>query len=145
MNGSLHTPLSVHWRDARDHEVMVLLNWLKSTDRHRPVGKPDAGNPHVRFVPAVPVRKSITPGFLICLDDGKKFKSLRRHLRNLGMTPDQYREKWGLPKDYPMVAPEYAATRSALAKKIGLGRLVNDAGEPESEGTPEAVPEEVAT
>jgi len=61
------------------------------------------------------------------------------------MTPDQYRGKWGLPKDYPMVAPEYAATRSALAKKFGLGRIVNDAGEPESEGTPEAVPEEVAT
>jgi len=97
------------------------------------------------LVPAVPVRKSITPGFLICLDDGKKFKSLRRHFRNLGMTPDQYRGKWGLPKDYPMVAPEYAATRSALAKKFGLGRIVNDAGEPESEGTPEAVPEEVAT
>jgi predicted transcriptional regulator len=97
------------------------------------------------LVPAVPVRKSITPGFLICLDDGKKFKSLKRHLANLGMTPDQYRAKWGLPKDYPMVAPEYAATRSALAKKIGLGRLVNDAGEPESGGTPEAVPEEAAS
>jgi len=61
------------------------------------------------------------------------------------MTPDQYREKWGLPKDYPMVAPEYAATRSALAKKIGLGRLVNDAGEPESAGTSEEVPEEAAS
>ena len=74
------------------------------------------------LVPAVPVRRSITPDFLICLDDGKKFKSLKRHLRNLGMTPDQYRERWSLPKDYPMVAPEYTATRSALAKKIGLGR-----------------------
>jgi predicted transcriptional regulator len=74
------------------------------------------------LVPAVPIRKSITPGFLICLDDGKKFKSLKRHLADLGMTPGQYREKWSLPKDYPMVAPEYAATRSALAKKMGLGR-----------------------
>ena len=82
------------------------------------------------LAPAVPIRKSITPGFLICLDDGKKFKSLKRHLASLGMTPGQYREKWGLPKDYPMVAPEYAATRSALAKKFGLGRLVNDAEEP---------------
>jgi predicted transcriptional regulator len=97
------------------------------------------------LVPAVPIRKSITPGFLICLDDGKKFKSLKRHLRNLGLTPDQYRTKWNLPKDYPMVAPEYAATRSALAKKIGLGRFVNDAGGAESGGTPEAVPEEVAS
>jgi predicted transcriptional regulator len=97
------------------------------------------------LVPAVPVRKSITPGFLICLDDGTKFKSLKRHLANLGMTPDQYRAKWGLPKDYPMVAPEYAATRSALAKKIGLGRVVNELGGPESEGTREAMPEEAAS
>ena len=60
--------------------------------------------------------------FLICLDDGKKLKTLKRHLTNLGMTPDQYRTKWGLPDSYPMVAPEYAATRSALAKKSGLGQ-----------------------
>jgi|SRR5208282_2299590 len=97
------------------------------------------------LAPAVPVRKSITPGFLICLDDGKKLKTLKRHLANLGMTPGQYREKWNLPADYPMVAPEYAATRSALAKKIGLGRSVNDAGERESAGTPEAVSEEAAS
>jgi predicted transcriptional regulator len=74
------------------------------------------------LVPAVTIRKSITPGFLVCLDDGKRFKSLRRHIGSLGMTPDQYRTKWGLEKDYPMVAPEYAATRSALAKSIGLGQ-----------------------
>ena len=72
--------------------------------------------------PAVPIRKSITPDFLICLEDGKRFKSLRRHLGTLGLTPDQYREKWKLPSDYPMVAPNYAAQRSAMAKKIGLGR-----------------------
>jgi predicted transcriptional regulator len=72
--------------------------------------------------PAVPVRKSVAPDYLICLEDGKKFKSLRRHLRLLGLSPEQYREKWGLPPDYPMVAPNYAAQRSALAKKIGLGR-----------------------
>jgi len=80
------------------------------------------------LVPAVPIRKSVTPAFLICLDDGKRFKSLRRHLGSLGMTPDQYREKWNLARDYPMVAPDYAATRSALAKKIGLGHLRKDTG-----------------
>jgi predicted transcriptional regulator len=72
--------------------------------------------------PAVPIRRSITPDFLICLDDGKRFKSLRRHLAGLGLTPAQYREKWNLPPDYPMVAPNYAAQRSELAKKIGLGQ-----------------------
>jgi len=72
--------------------------------------------------PAVPVRKSITPDFLICLEDGKRFKSLRRHLRRIGLTPEQYREKWALPSDYPMVAPNYSAQRSAMAKKIGLGQ-----------------------
>jgi predicted transcriptional regulator len=72
--------------------------------------------------PAIPIRKSVTPDYLICLDDGRRFKSLRRHLGLLGMTPEQYRVKWGLPSDYPMVAPNYAATRSALAKKIGLGQ-----------------------
>jgi predicted transcriptional regulator len=78
--------------------------------------------------PAVPIRRSITPDFLICLDDGKRFKSLRRHLTGLGMTPEQYREKWNLPSDYPMVAPNYAAQRSALAKKIGLGQIRWKAG-----------------
>ena len=77
--------------------------------------------------PAVSIRKSITPDFLVCLDDGKKFKSLRRHLATLGMTPDQYRAKWGLPSDYPMVAPNYAAARSQLAKQSGLGQLRKNA------------------
>jgi predicted transcriptional regulator len=72
--------------------------------------------------PAVSIRKSVTPDFLICLEDGKKFKSLRRHLTGLGMTPEQYREKWNLPSNYPMVAPNYAAQRSTLAKNIGLGQ-----------------------
>jgi predicted transcriptional regulator len=75
--------------------------------------------------PAVSIRKSITPDYLICLDDGLKFKSLRRHLTVLGMTPEQYRAKWKLPADYPMVAANYAAQRSALAKKIGLGQSRN--------------------
>jgi predicted transcriptional regulator len=78
------------------------------------------------LVPAVSIRKSITPEYLICLDDGKRFKSLRRHLKSHGMTPEQYRQKWGLPPSYPMVASNYAATRSALAKKIGLGQLRKD-------------------
>lgn len=72
--------------------------------------------------PAVPVKKSVTPDFIICLEDGKKFKSLKRHLRTrYGMTPDEYRTKWGLPHDYPMVAPNYAKERSTLAKRMGLG------------------------
>jgi predicted transcriptional regulator len=73
--------------------------------------------------PAVPIRKSITPDYLICLEDGKKLKMLKRHLRSTyGMTPDEYRQKWSLAPDYPMVAPNYAEQRSAFAKKIGLGR-----------------------
>jgi MucR family transcriptional regulator, transcriptional regulator of exopolysaccharide biosynthesis len=78
--------------------------------------------------PAVPIRRSITPDFLICLDDGKRFKSLKRHLAGLGLTPEQYREKLDLPSDYPMVAPNYAAQRSALAKQIGLGKIRWKAG-----------------
>ena len=73
--------------------------------------------------PAVAVKKSITPEYLICLEDGKKFKSLKRHLRTqYNMTPEHYREKWGLPPDYPMVAPKYAEARSQLAKQMGLGQ-----------------------
>ncbi len=73
--------------------------------------------------PAVSVRKSITPDFLICLEDGRKFKSLKRHLRTkYDMSPEDYRAKWGLPKDYPMVAPNYAKARSDLAKSMGLGQ-----------------------
>ena len=73
--------------------------------------------------PAVPVKRSITNDYIVCLEDGKKFKSLKRHLRTqYNMTPEQYREKWGLPPDYPMVAPNYAAARSQLAKQMGLGQ-----------------------
>jgi predicted transcriptional regulator len=73
--------------------------------------------------PAVSVKKSITPDYIVCLEDGKKFKSLKRHLRTqYNMTPEQYREKWTLPPDYPMVAPNYAAARSQLAKQMGLGQ-----------------------
>ncbi|RXF75394.1 transcriptional regulator [Hansschlegelia zhihuaiae] len=77
----------------------------------------------VELKPAVTVKKSITPDYIICLEDGKKFKSLKRHLRTqYDMSPEDYRAKWGLPADYPMVAPNYAAARSELAKKMGLGQ-----------------------
>jgi len=72
--------------------------------------------------PAVPIKRSVTPDYIICLEDGKKLKMLKRHLKTAyNMTPEQYRERWGLPPDYPMVAPNYARHRSSLAKKIGLG------------------------
>ena len=73
--------------------------------------------------PAVPIKKSVNPDFIVCLEDGKKFKSLKRHLRTAyGLTPQEYREKWDLPADYPMVAPNYAEARSQLAKQSGLGQ-----------------------
>jgi predicted transcriptional regulator len=72
--------------------------------------------------PAVALKKSVTPDYIVCLEDGKKFKSLKRHLRtHYNLSPEEYREKWGLPHDYPMVAPNYAAARSQLAKQMGLG------------------------
>jgi len=75
------------------------------------------------LIPAVPVTESLADDYIICLEDGEKYKSLKRHIRtNHDLTPMAYREKWGLPKDYPMVAPNYAKERSALAKKSGLGR-----------------------
>ena len=82
----------------------------------------EGGDPE-RPRPAVPVKKSVTPDYIVCLEDGKKLKMLKRHLKtHYDMTPDDYRRRWGLKDDYPMVAPAYAETRSALAKKIGLGR-----------------------
>ncbi len=82
-----------------------------------------ADAPSEPLKPAVSLKKSITPEHIVCLEDGKKFKSLKRHLRTqYNMTPEQYREKWGLSADYPMVAPNYAAARSQLAKQMGLGQ-----------------------
>jgi len=76
-----------------------------------------------KLEPAVPVKKSVFPDYIVCLEDGKKLKMLKRHLQaSYDMTPDAYRERWGLPSNYPMVAPSYAERRSALAKSIGLGR-----------------------
>ena len=77
----------------------------------------------VELKPAVAIKKSVTPDYIICLEDGQKFKSLKRHLKaHYDMSPEEYREKWGLPHDYPMVAPHYAAARSDMAKNMGLGR-----------------------
>ena len=82
----------------------------------------DGQIPNERPQPAISVKKSVTPDFIICLEDGKKLKMLKRHLKTAyNMTPEEYRERWNLPRDYPMVAPNYAKHRSTLAKKIGLG------------------------
>ncbi len=89
------------------------------------------------LTPAVPIKKSVTPDYLISLEDGRKYKSLKRHLNTRGMTPDEYRAKWGLPKDYPMVAANYSAQRSNLAKTLGLGRG-GRGGQPATEAPVEA-------
>jgi len=97
--------------------INAVYNSLKSLE-----GQPAEPQPEP-LKPAVPIRKSVTPDYLVCLEDGKKLKMLKRHLRSTyNMTPDEYRAKWGLPTDYPMVAPSYAEQRSEFAKKIGLGR-----------------------
>lgn len=86
------------------------------------ISTPEAEPARPALAPAVPIKKSITDDYLVCLDDGKRFKSLKRHLQQaFGLTPDEYRAKWGLARDYPMVAPGYAAKRSQLAKESGLG------------------------
>ena len=86
-----------------------------------------AGAPADKPLPAVAIRKSVFPDYIICLEDGKKLKMLKRHLKTAyDLTPDAYRQRWGLPPDYPMVAPNYASHRSDLAKKIGLGRKPQD-------------------
>jgi predicted transcriptional regulator len=103
-------------------ELPALINTVHSALAN--VAKNRSDQPAEAPTPAVPVKKSITPDYIICLDDGKKFKSLKRHLRTTyGMTPDEYRRKWGLPADYPMVAPNYAKARSELAKQLGLGSM----------------------
>jgi len=93
---------------------------------HRSLATAGAAEPEpapAPLTPAVPIRKSVFPDHIVCLEDGKKLKMLKRHLQaSYGMTPEQYREKWRLPADYPMVAPNYASHRSSLAKQLGLGR-----------------------
>jgi predicted transcriptional regulator len=93
------------------------------------VGQPTPQQEEVKPLPAVSIRKSVTPDYLISLEDGKQYKSLKRHLTKLGLTPEAYREKWGLPRDYPMVAANYAAKRSELAKSLGLGQIRSKAAQ----------------
>lgn len=103
-------------------ELPGLINKIHAALSSAATGDGETGGAS-RDEPAVPVRKSITPDYLICLEDGKKFKSLKRHLRShYNLSPEEYREKWSLPRDYPMVAPNYAQARSRLAKKMGLGQ-----------------------
>ncbi len=107
-----HNPVPASELPGLIQEVFRTLTGVGS----RPAPEPE------RPQPAVPIKKSITPGYLICLEDGKKLKMLKRHLKtSYNLSPEQYRERWGLPADYPMVAPDYAKHRSSLAKKIGLG------------------------
>lgn len=102
-------------------ELPALINEVHTALRRVSTGASEAVAEPPK--PAVPIKKSITPDFIICLEDGKKFKSLKRHLRTqYDLTPEQYREKWGLAPDYPMVAPNYALARSQLAKEMGLGQ-----------------------
>lgn len=102
-------------------EIPLLINQVHAALVRVSGGQAEASPELLK--PAVPVKKSITPEYIVCLEDGKKFKSLKRHLRTqYSMTPEQYRDKWGLPADYPMVAPNYAAARSELAKQMGLGQ-----------------------
>jgi predicted transcriptional regulator len=99
--------------------------------------EPKTAEPAEAPKPAVSIKKSVTPDYLISLENGKKFKSLRRHLMTFyGMTPEDYRKKWSLPADYPMVAPNYAAQRSEMAKSLGLGRKAKVAAAPEPEPEP---------
>ncbi len=101
-------------------DVSALIGDVHSALTRAAGGAPPTEREELR--PAITVKKSVTPEHIVCLEDGKKFKSLKRHLRtHYNLSPEEYREKWGLPHDYPMVAPNYAAARSALAKKMGLG------------------------
>ncbi len=130
---------------AKNHVQSGELPGLIATvhDAFKGLGKPSAVEPAAEpLKPAVPIRKSVTDEFIISLEDGRKMKSMKRYLSGLGMTPHDYRAKWGLPPDYPMVAPAYAAKRSELAKSIGLGALrrkgVGAAPEPEVRPEPAA-------
>ncbi len=101
-------------------QVPEVITAVYQTLAHLGQGDQDPATPPT---PAVPIRRSITPDYIVCLEDGKKLKMLKRYLRSrYDLSPEEYRRKWGLPPDYPMVAPNYAAQRSAFAKKIGLGR-----------------------
>ncbi|WP_024586011.1 MucR family transcriptional regulator [Aliihoeflea sp. 2WW] len=103
------------------------------------LGTPSVPEPEKAQKPAVNPKKSVFPDYIISLEDGKHYKSLKRHLMaNFGLTPEEYRSKWGLPSDYPMVAPNYAAARSALAKQMGLGRKAGEKKPPKGRGKTKA-------
>ena len=120
-------------------ELPALIQTIHDFLARLSVGAENAAPKEEPKQPAVSIRKSITPEYLTCLEDGKKFKSLKRHVGTHGLTPAQYREKWNLPSDYPMVAPNYAAARSALAKAIGLGQLGGKGGARKRGRPPKAV------
>jgi predicted transcriptional regulator len=114
---------------VRPEDLGALITSVHSALQQAPNGKADAAPEPQK--PAVPIKKSVTPDYIVSLEDGQKFKSLKRHLRTTyGMTPAEYRAKWGLPSDYPMVAPNYAKTRSDLARSLGLGRKASAQEQP---------------
>ena len=103
------------------NELPVLINNVQSA--FRGLGEEKPAPAKVEQVAAVPIKKSVTPDYIVCLEDGKKLKMLKRHLKTVyNMSPDEYRSKWNLPPEYPMVAPNYAKARSEMATKLGLGR-----------------------
>ncbi|ANC91407.1 MucR family transcriptional regulator [Azospirillum humicireducens] len=103
------------------HDLPTLINSVQAAFRN--LGEEKPAQAKAELVPAVAIKKSVTPEYIICLEDGKKLKMLKRHLKTVyDMTPDEYRAKWGLPAEYPMVAPNYAKARSEMATKLGLGR-----------------------
>ncbi|MEL6277606.1 MAG: MucR family transcriptional regulator [Pseudomonadota bacterium] len=109
---------------VQQDQLQDLIRTVYSTLHDLSVQEPQ--EPEEELKPAVPIKKSIHNDYIVCLEDGKKLKMLKRHLKSAyNMTPEEYRAKWGLPSDYPMVAPSYAAKRQELAKKIGLGRNRN--------------------
>ena len=120
-------------------ELPALIQTIHNALTGLSVGAENAAPKEEPKQPAVSIRKSVTPEYLICLEEGKRFKALKRHLATHGLTPDQYRAKWNLPADYPAVAPNYAAARSALAKAIGLGQLGGKAGARKRGRPPKAV------
>jgi predicted transcriptional regulator len=124
---------------VRPEDLASLIGDVYSALQQVPSGKAEAkAEPQE---PAVSIRKSVTPDYIISLENGQKFRSLKRHLRTAyGMTPDEYRTKWGLPRDYPMVAPNYAKTRSDMARKIGLGRKAANAAAAEAAEQPAPAP-----
>ena len=109
----------VSHNNVRAEDLPSLISQVHATLEN--LGKPIQKEPE-KPTPLMPIKKTITPDYLISLEDGKQYRSLKRHLTGRGLTPEQYREKWGLARDYPMVAPSYSAQRSALARSLGLGQ-----------------------